>query len=494
MTEEQRVKRRRWSSWLPLPLVTILVLLALAAVRPNLIPKAHRFLGVHLGWLYLGSMSVFLVFALLLGFSSLGKRKLGTANSQPEFSRVTWFAMVLSAGTSVQFVYSAVAEPLMQAAAPPFGRAGPQEGALNAMNITLFHWSLHPWAVFTVVALCLAYASHRRELPLKFSSAFYPALGDRVHGRPGAVIDAIATLSTILIVAATLVTSAPAITAGLEHLWYVPPGLTTQLGIVLAVSCVATIAAASGLRQAIRRFCELNLVIIVGLLLFVLLAGQTLYLAANFADSIWAYLSYLPSNANELGLGANHTESRWLQRWTVPYWAWWIAWAPAVGLFIAKISKGRTIRDVVVFVLIVPALVSSAWFATLGNAAFFEQTQGQGMMSFAASGHQEAAIFELLDSLPWSQLGIVLTIMCMLLCAITSTAAASVAMAASASDSRAQRVYGAGTAGIIAFATLCAGSAIALWSAALAMALPLCGLILVMCVCLLRAVRTEDRS
>jgi choline/glycine/proline betaine transport protein len=345
----------------------------MAAPRPNHISDVHRFLGAHLGWLYLGSMSAFLVFALLLGFSSFGKRKLGPADSEPEFSRLTWFAMVLSAGTSVQFVYSAVADPLMQAAAPPFGRTGPQEVTLNAMSITLFHWSLHPWAVFAVVALCLAYASHRRGLPLKLSSAFYPALGERVHGRPGAVIDAIAILSTLLIVAATLVMSTPAITAGLHHLWHVPPGLTTQLGIILIVSCVATIAAASGLRQAMRRLSELNLAIVAGLLLFVLLAGQTLYLIANFADNLWAYLSYLPSNANELGLGANNTESRWLERWTVPYWAWWIAWAPAVGLFIAKISKGRTIRDVVVFVLIVPALVSSAWFATLGSAAFFEQ-------------------------------------------------------------------------------------------------------------------------
>lgn len=447
-----------------------------------------------LGWAYLASMSAMVVFVLLVGFSSLGKRKLGSDESKPEYSRGSWFAMLLSAGTGVQLMYAAVSEPLQQVAAPPFGREGPQEEYLNAMNIAIFHWGLHPWAAVTLVALCLGYLSHRRGLPLRLSSAFHPLLGERVHGRIGLLIDGAAALATLLVVASGLAIAASVIAAGLNHLWSdVPPSLATQLCVLLALSVVATTSAAFGIPRGIRPLSELNLLAAGALLLFVFLAGQTLYLASSYADNLWAYLSYLPANSTELGATANETEARWLQRWTIPYWAWWLAWAPCVGTFIAKISKGRSIREVVVFALIVPALCSSLWLTVFGNSAFYEQELGQGMMNVAASGIQEVAVFELLDALPLSTVGAALMLLCMFLFAVTSTDSALLIVAELRGDQPRghERAHVAGAAGIAAALSVCLGGASLLEHATLAIALPICVLLLAMGGCLFRSLRTD---
>tara|TARA_R110002096_G_scaffold16898_1_gene57668 strand:+ start:125269 stop:126924 length:1656 start_codon:yes stop_codon:yes gene_type:complete len=459
------------------------------------------------GWVYLGSMTALLIFALLLAFSSFGRHTLGPsgeehhgaepdggepASDAPAYSRPTWFAMIFCAGTGVQLVYASVSEPLLQLAAPPFGRTGSQDSLLNAMNISMFHWALHPWAAFAVVALCIGYFAHRRGLPLALSSAFWPLIGDRIYGPIGRSINALGAGITIVAVLSGLLLAAPALGSGLHQLGCALDDISVQLLVVVGISVAA--AASLALGRGLRRLCELNLLVVGAMLLFVLVAGQTTLLASSFLDNVWAYLSYLPSNAKELGIANNATESRWLETWTIPYWVWAIAWAPAVGLFIARISRGRTIREVVIAVVIAPALLNALWLATFANSAFYEQAFGDGMLGFAKSGNQVEAVFEMLGSLPWPTLGIVLAIVSMMLFAITSTSAAAFSLSSAMTRNEANAshrtyiVVALGSAAV--FAVLVQANAL-LESVALALALPLCLLLLAMCAGLLRALFAE---
>ncbi|MBL4637564.1 MAG: BCCT family transporter [Kofleriaceae bacterium] len=486
-----------WPAALVVPVLLAIALLIVAAVSPNsthLLSLVRDAIESTFGWIYLGGATVFLVVTLLLAFSSFGKRKLGPTDATPKHSRFTWFAMLLSAGTGVQFVYASVSEPLLQVAAPPFGREGPGDAFLNAMNLSLFHWGLHPWAVFALVAVSLGTFAHRRSLPLKLSSAFYPVLGERIHGPWGHVIDACALLATILVGISGLVVAAGSLEVGMYRLWQVPTGLLIKLLCVLGMASAAILSVALGLQSGIRPFSQLTLIAAGTMLLFVLTLGQAT-LVSSFFDDIWVYISYLPANSKELGIDANRTELRWLQTWTIPYWAWTIACAPSVGLFIAKISYGRTIREVVIAVVICPTILSSLWITAFANSAFYEQRIGKGMLEFAASRDICAAVFELMGTFPWPAVGVFLSVLCMVLFAITSVSSASftlVNLSVKEAGAR-QRAAAVAALGFGAAFTLVIGGAAILSNAALVMALPICILLLVMCVSLVLELRTTKQ-
>lgn len=497
MTKDDAKSAKRWPTALIVPTLLAIALLIGAAASPvctRLLVLVRDAIESTFGWIYLGGATVFLVVTLVLAFSSFGKRKLGPTDATPQYSRFTWFAMLLSAGTSVQLVYASVSEPLLQVAAPPFGREGPGDAFLNATNLSLFHWGLHPWAVFALVAVSLGYFAHRRGLPLKLSSAFYPVLGERIHGSWGHVIDASALLATILVGVSGLAVAASALEVGMYQLYHVPAGLLVKLLVVLGMASAAVLSVALGLRNGIRPFSQLNLFAAGAMLLFVLMLGQPT-LVSGFFDNVWAYVSYLPANSKDLGIDANRTELRWLQTWTIPYWAWAIAWAPSVGLFIAKISYGRTIREVVVAVVICPAILSSLWITAFANSAFYEQRIGKGMLEFAASRDIYAAVFELLGTFSWPAVGVFLSVFCMGLFAINSVSSASFTLAnLSANEPGAhQRAAAVAALGVFAAFTLVIGGAAILSNAALVMALPICVLLLVMCVSLVLGLRTAKQ-
>ncbi len=486
-----------WPVALVVPVLLAIALLIVAAVSPNstrLLILVRNAIESTFGWIYLGGATVFLVVTLVLAFSSFGTRKLGPTDATPKHSRFTWFAMLLSAGTGIQFVYASVSEPLLQVAAPAFGREGPRDAFLNAMNLSLFHWGLHPWAVFALVAVSLGTFAHRRRLPLKLSSAFYPVLGEHIHGPWGHVIDASALLATILVGISGLVVAAGSLEVGMYQLYQVPMGLLVKLVVVLSVASAAVLSVSLGLQRGIRPVSQLNLIAAGTMLLFVLILGQAT-LVSSFFDNSWAYISYLPANSKELGIDANRTELRWLQTWTIPYWAWTIAWAPSVGLFIAKISYGRTIREVVVAVVICPTILGSLWITAFANSAFYEQRIGEGMLEFAASRDIYAAVFELLGTFPWPAVGVFLSVLCMGLFAITSVTSASFTLANLSAKKAGARQQAAAVAalGIGAAFTLVIGGAAILSTAALVMALPICILLLVMCVSLVLGLRTAKQ-
>ncbi len=301
-------------------------------------------------WLYVLSMTGFLVFALWLCFGPFGTIRLGRDNEQPEFPAATWFAMLFSAGMGIGLLFFGVAEPMTHFTNPPVGEAQTLEAARLAMGITLFHWGLHPWALYALVALALAYFGFRRGLPLSFRSVFYPVLGKKVYGPIGDAIDVLAICATLFGLATSLGVGAKQVNAGFHHVFGLPQ--STQIQIVLIGAVLSLI---SGLHAGIRRLSELNMMLAGSLLVFLFIFGPTVYLLNAMADNIGAYLERVPANSFWTATYEKGSQASWFSNWTVFYWAWWIAWSPFVGMFIARVSRGRTIREFITAVLLVPS-------------------------------------------------------------------------------------------------------------------------------------------
>ncbi len=452
----------------------------------------------HFGWLYVLSMTGFLIFAVWLLMSRFGSIRLGPDDSRPEFNRATWFAMLFSAGMGIGLLFFSVAEPVMHFDSPPTGEAGSLEAARHAMGLTFFHWGLHPWAAYAIVGLSLSYFGFRIGLPLSFRSAFYPLLGDRIHGRLGDAIDVLAVVCTLFGVATSLGLGAMQVNAGLNHVGGVAESTTTQVVIIAVITVVATVSVVSGLSAGIRRLSELNMGLAGLLLIFVLVAGPTAFLFNAFVDSLGAYLAYLPDGA--FATGSFDTEERqgWLGGWTIFYWAWWIAWAPFVGMFIARISRGRTVREFLIAVLLAPTLAGFAWLTVFGGSALHQEVVGSGGISDAVSSSVPTAIFVLLERFPMAGVTGLACTVCVILFFVTSSDSASLVVDTIASGGKqnppvAQRVYWAVLEGVIAAVLLLVGGLKALQTASITAALPFCLVMIVMCVALVRGLRNDRR-
>jgi len=330
-------------------------------------------IAAHFSWLYVLSMTGFLFFALWLAFSRFGRIRLGRDNEAPEFSRVSWFAMLFSAGMGIGMLFFGVAEPMFHLMNPPAGVGGTTIAARQAMGITLFHWCLHPWALYAVVALALAYFGFRRGMPLSFRSVLFPLLGKRVHGRAGDVIDVLALLATLFGLATSLGLGAKQVNAGLGHLFGLPQGTVVQMILIACITAAAVASLVSGLHAGIRRLSELNMAAAGSLCLFLFIAGPTLYLVTSLPDNVLAYGDALLRRSFRTGLFDDASGKAWLGGWTVFYWGWWIAWSPFVGMFIARISRGRTIREFLLGVLLVPSSMAVLWMTVFGNTAISQE-------------------------------------------------------------------------------------------------------------------------
>jgi len=327
-------------------------------------------IAAHFSWLYVVSMTGFLLFVLWLAWSRFGRLRLGKDDERPEFSRLSWFAMLFSAGMGIGMLFFGVAEPLFHAVSPPAGDPGTAEAARAALGITLFHWCLHPWALYAIVALGLAWFSFRRGLPLSFRSVLHPLLGDRIHGRVGDAVDILALLATLFGLATSLGLGAKQVNAGLALVFGLPQGTGVQVVLIACITLAAVVSLVSGLNAGIRRLSEINMGLAGILCLLVVVLGPTLYLLRSLPMNVAAYGQELVHRALWTGAG-DAAGQRWLGGWTVFYWGWWIAWSPFVGMFIARISRGRTIREFVLGVLLVPSTVAVLWMTVFGGAAIF---------------------------------------------------------------------------------------------------------------------------
>lgn len=372
------------------------------------------FLQDKFGWFYLISASVILIFVIYLAFSKFGNIKLGKDDDEPEYSTISWIAMLFSAGMGIGLVFWGVAEPVSHYFVPPTGDPETAEAAMKSMQFTMFHWGLHPWGVYALIALSLAFFQFRKGHRGLVSTTFYPLIGDRIHGPIGKTIDIIAVFATVFGVATSLGLGAIQINGGLSYLnEEIPNTFSTQLMIIIGVTILFTLSALSGIGRGIKWLSNANVLVAILLMLFVLFTGPTTFLLNFLTTSIGNYLEYLPQMSFRMAPFSNGDEESWIQGWTIFYWAWWIAWSPFVGTFIARISRGRTIRQFIIGVLAVPTAFSAVWFSVFGGTGiFFEMFEDVGIWDAMDQGAvTEIALFATLNELPFSTIAIVLSIM-----------------------------------------------------------------------------------
>jgi choline/carnitine/betaine transport len=449
------------------------------------------------GWMFVLSTVAFLAFAAFLAFSRLGRVRLGRDDDRPEFRTVSWVAMMFSAGMGIGLMFFAVAEPITHLTAPPAGteRAGTEGAAQQAMALSYFHWALHPWAIYAVVGLALAYFSFRRGLPTLISSAFYPLLGERIHGPIGRSIDILAIFATLFGSATSLGLGALQINSGLDFLWDVEPANGVAVAIIAVLTAAFVISAVSGVHRGIQWLANGNMVLAILLVLFLLVVGPTVFQFETLVESIGGYLTTIvPASFRTGAFG----DEAWLSSWTIFYWAWWISWAPFVGTFIARISKGRTVREFVVGVLLVPSGVSFIWFAVFGGAAIDLQLSGAANLAGVA-GQPEIALFSTLEEFPLSGIASFVVIVLVALFFVSGADAASLVMGmlstrGSLAPPRAVTVMWGVSTGAAAAILLLANGLSALQQAAIIAAAPFTLVMIGLCISLFKGMAGEAKA
>jgi glycine betaine transporter len=478
----------------------VVLMVAVGIVAPDGLDRVtalvHMYIIDHFGWGYLLAAFFFLVFSLYLAFSKYGRIKLGADEEKPQYSYFAWFSMLFAAGMGIGLIFWSVAEPMSHYLNPPEHIApGSGDAAAFAMRHSFFHWGIHPWAIYIVMSLTIAYFSFRRGMPPLISSAFYPLLGDRIYGFAGKAIDVLAVFATVFGVATSLGLGALQITGGVATVVPIPQGTTTTLIVIAAVTVLYMISSATGLDKGVQILSRTNVLVALVLLGFMLVAGPTAYILDIFATTLGDYLSGLVT----MSLASNPFEGyEWTKSWTLFYWAWWISWSPFVGLFVASISRGRTIREFVLGALIVPALLTFLWFAVFGGAGFaLELREGIEFASTAAE-NVSGALFELLSHYPLSSVLTVIAVLLLTVFFVTSADSATFVLAMMSSEGNlnpplAKKVAWGVIQSTAAAVLLLSGGLEALQRMAIVAALPFTLVMVLMARGLLKAMRYEVR-
>lgn len=368
---------------------------------------ANTYVVKQLGWYYVAVVSGFVFFAGWLALSPMGRIVLGKEDDEPEFSLGAWFGMLFAAGMGIGLVFYGAAEPLMHFASPPPGVGEDTvERAKSAMNITYLHWGLHAWAIYVVAGLALAYAVHRRGRPVSIRWALYPLLGDRVKGVLGDIIDVVAVVGTLFGVATSLGLGVKQVAGGFQYLGVIgEPSNAFLVMLIVAITGLAVISVTTGLDKGIKYLSNANMILAALFIGFILFAGSTFFIMNEFVQSVGSYFNNFFSLSFRTFAYQGEDGAGWLSGWTTYYWGWWMSWAPFVGVFIARISRGRTVREFILGVMLVPTLVTFLWFAVLGGSALQREMFGEGGL-IAADGKVSStnALFQLLDGLPAAKL------------------------------------------------------------------------------------------
>lgn len=451
--------------------------------------------ATNLGWFYILSVTGFLVFLLWLVISRFGSVRLGPDDSRPEFSDLSWFTMLFAAGIGTVLMFWGVAEPITHYVHPPFEGVTPAspQAAERAMDLALYHFGLHTWTIFALPGLALGYFVYRRELPLRVSSAFHPVLGERIYGPIGWAIDTFAVVGTMFGVATSLGMGTLQVNTGLEYLFGIENSPTAQVVIIAVITCIATTSVVLGLDKGVKHLSELNIGLAVLLLLFVFLVGPTVSILQAMVQSVGSYLTALP----EIALWNDaFADNGWQQRWTLFYWAWTISWAPFVGIFVARISKGRTIREFIVGVLLAPTLFSIIWFSVFGVTAI-EVENSVGGLAAQVDEEVAVAIYVFLENFPWASITCGLAVLIIVIFFTTSSDSASLVIDMLSSGGNPnpptrQRVFWAISEGAVAATLLLAGGFEALQNVITTLGFPFCGLLVFMAISMYRALKQEE--
>ncbi|NBC34373.1 MAG: BCCT family transporter [Alphaproteobacteria bacterium] len=486
--------------WVFLPAAAIVVVFAgLAATYTDSARVAFDMLQTGIvetfGWFYILVATLLLIFVTWLMFSRFGKIRLGSPGSRPEFDYPSWVAMLLSAGMGIGIVFFGAAEPLQHYLDPPDGEPESSEAMREGMRITFFHWGPHPWAIYSAFALPIAYYHFRHGLPLAPRSLLYPVFGEGIYGPVGHFVDVLATVGTLFGVATSLGLGAQQVNAGLNQLFGLPTGTGPQLALIAGITMAAIVSVVSGLHRGIRFLSVANVALAAILLIFVMLAGPTIFVAELFLDGLGYFIQQLPYSSLHIQPGA---QEGWQARWTLFYWSWWISWSPFVGIFVARISRGRTIREFVVTTLIVPTLGTFLWFSVMGGTAIRQVMNGRRQLAELAGDSPEIVLLRLVDVLPLQELLWVLVTLIVIVFFVTSSDSGSfvddmVTSGGHPNPPRAQRVFWALAEGLVAGVLLYAGGLNALRTASLTTGIPIAIFLLVAAYGLIRSLRFDAR-
>ncbi|MBW4014768.1 BCCT family transporter [Moraxella osloensis] len=449
----------------------------------------HRF-----RWLFIILMNVTVVFSLYIALSRYGDIRLGHQTEHPEYSLLSWFGMLFSAGIGIGLLYWGTAEPLYHFMSPPMGQAETVEAAKQAMSISFLHWGIHAWALYCVVALSLAYFHYRRGLPLSIRSVLYPLIGQKIYGKWGHVVDTLAVFGTMFGVVTSLGLGAMQINAGFSNVFGIPNNVPVQLCLIAIITAMATLSVMMGLDKGIKRLSDINIVLTVLLLGFMLFFGPTQFIIDSFIENIGNYASQLIP----LGFWSEaYSNTDWQANWTIFYWAWWVSWSPFVGIFVARISRGRTIREFIFGVLFIPMLLLFFWFTTFGGSAVHMELMGNYGLIEAVKADYGSAIFKLIEYYPLTKPITLVIVVMIMLWFVTSSDSASLVidMLTAGGDTnppKIQRLFWALSQGVIAAVLLVAGGLSALQAVAIIAGFPFAIVVFVMMYCLWRGL-TRDR-
>ncbi|MGM8850214.1 BCCT family transporter [Salinicola sp. V024] len=480
----------------------VIITLALPDQMGPLFNGAKSFLTDNLSWLFLFAANIFVIVAVVLIFTPLGKVRLGGLHAKPDFSYAGWFAMLFAAGMGIGLMFYGVSEPITHFGtsvtgdswAPLGGAQGDQAASQSlAMAATIFHWGLHPWGIYAVVALALALFSFNKGLPLTMRSIFYPILGERIWGWPGHVIDILAVLATLFGLATSLGFGASQAAAGLNYLFDIPNTDVTMVVLIIGITLVALGSVVLGVDKGVQRLSQLNMGLAFLLLLFVIIVGPTMLIATGFVENLGSYLKNLPALSNPFG----REDADFVHGWTAFYWAWWISWSPFVGMFIARVSRGRTVREFLIAVLLVPTIVSVLWMTAFGDTAINQ------LVSDGFEGVKEAALplqlFTMLGQLPLTSITSFVGIILVMVFFITSSDSGSLVIDSITAGGKVdaptpQRVFWALIEGAIAIALLLGGGLAALQAAVITTGLPFTIVLLAACYAIIQGLRSEPRG
>lgn len=480
----------------------IVAIMLFAVLAPEVADAAFKSVQAAIvenaSWYYVLTVAIILLVCVYLGVSRYGNIKLGPDHSRPDYKNISWFAMLFSAGMGIGLMFFGVAEPVMHFLTPPLGEGGTVEAAREAMRLTFFHWGLHAWAVYAIVALILAFFSYRHNLPLTLRSALYPLIGDKIYGPIGHAVDVFAVVGTLFGLATSLGYGALQVNAGLNHLFpAIPVGMASQVVLIVVITALATISVVSGLDRGVKMLSELNIGLAVVLLLFVLLAGSTVFLLQALVQNVGYYLSSIVNMTFNLFA---YEKTDWFGGWTILYWGWWVSWAPFVGLFIARVSRGRTIREFVTGVLLVPAGFTFMWMTFFGNSAI-DMILNQGVVSLGEVVSQDVslALFAFLEQMPFSTIFTYVALLMVVVFFITSADSGALVMDmlcayGEGSNGVRYRIFWSTGAGLAAIALLLAGGLGALQTMAIASALPFVTVLMVAIYGLLKALNIDAQK
>ncbi len=485
-------------------IILVLVLTTLIVGKPieQWFANTKEAVSDHVGWFFILLVNALLFFAIYLGFSKFGNVRLGGAKAKPEFTLGGWFAMLFSAGMGIGLLFWSVAEPIFHFQGNPFleDSASKVEAAKQAMSVTFLHWGVHAWALYAVVGVALAFFTFNKGLPLTIRSIFHPILGNKIHGPIGDSIDIISVIATLFGLATSLGLGVQQVNAGLTYLFGIETSVTIQVILIIVITFFATLSLVLGLDKGIRMLSEWNMRLAILLLLFVLAVGPTLFLLKSFVQNMGHYvyeffeLSFWTNAYHGVG-----DLKHWQNSWTVFYWAWWISWSPFVGIFIARISRGRTIREFIMGVLFVPTILTFLWISVFGGSAIYQELTGNTAITEAVNKDVATAIYYLLEQYPLTQIASGLTVILVASFFVTSSDSGSFVVDTLTSGGRhdapkGQKIFWASMEGLVAAVLLIGGGLTALQTASILTGLPFALIIVVMCYSFYKSLRNYHKN